>query len=48
MDSINSVDLSSKAVTLKVGNWYHSDIFESKGKEWHSDNPNVASVNPSN
>ena len=48
MNSINSVDLSSKAVTLKVGNWYHSDILENKGKEWHSDNPNVASVNPSN
>ncbi len=54
MTYINSVTVSPKDITLKVGTWSHlataevaSDSADRKEVEWHSDNPSVATVNPS-
>ncbi|MBE6576913.1 MAG: hypothetical protein E7653_02085 [Ruminococcaceae bacterium] len=54
MTCINSVTVTPKALTLKVGDWYYYASAEVSPSDadctdvvWHSNNPNVASVNES-
>ena len=54
MICVNSVNVSPKSITLKVGSWYYSAKAEvcpsnadCKDVTWHSSNPSVASVNAS-
>ena len=55
MTCVNSVSVSPKTLTLKVGNWYYSASAEvcptdatCKELTWHSANPAVATVNAAN
>lgn len=54
MICVNSVSVSPKSITLKVGDWYYSACAEicptnadCRCVTWHSDNASVASVNAS-